>query len=61
MSCGYEVSGFGLTRPEGTFEDRTYSAGRVSKIITENMETFLNIKPLPAPVAILMTYLHINY
>lgn len=53
MSCGYEVSGFGLTRPDGSYEERTYSAGRVSKIITENMNTFLEVKPLPAQVAIL--------
>jgi beta-galactosidase len=53
MNCGYEVSGFGLTRPDGEYEERTYSAGKVSKIITENMETFLEIKPLPAQVAIL--------
>ena len=53
MSCGYEVSGFGLANPDGSFNERVYSAGNVSKIITENMETFLNIKPLPAQVAIL--------
>ncbi|MGC9063652.1 MAG: beta-galactosidase, partial [bacterium] len=53
MSCGYEVSGFGLTRPDGSYEERTYSAGKVSKVITENMNTFLGVKPLPAQVAIL--------
>ncbi|MGB9857906.1 MAG: beta-galactosidase [Dictyoglomaceae bacterium] len=53
MSCGYEVSGFGLANPDGSGNERVYSAGNVSKIITENMETFLDIKPLPAQVAIL--------
>jgi len=53
MNCGYEVSEFGLTNPDGGFNERTYSAGRVSKIITENMDMFLNIKPLEAQVAIL--------
>ncbi len=53
MNCGYEVSGFGLTRPDGSYEEKTYSAGKVSKIITENMDTFLEIKPLSAQVAIL--------
>lgn len=53
MSCGYEVSGFGLTNPDGTFNERTYSAGNVAKIINENIETFLNINPLKSQVAIL--------
>ncbi|MEJ5229693.1 MAG: beta-galactosidase [Pseudothermotoga sp.] len=53
MSCGYEVSGFGLAEYDGTVNERATTAGNVARTITENTEIFANSKPLPAEVAIL--------
>ncbi|KUK24077.1 MAG: Glycoside hydrolase family 42 domain protein [Thermotoga sp. 50_1627] len=53
MSCGYEVSGFGLAEYDGSINERAISAGRVAKTITEKMEIFASAKPLAAEVAIL--------
>lgn len=53
MSCGYEVSGFGLANYDGSVNERAMRAGLVAKIITENMKLFLECEPLPAQVAIL--------
>ncbi|HEW92506.1 MAG TPA: hypothetical protein ENF81_08195 [Thermotogaceae bacterium] len=53
MSCGYEISGFGLSNYNGEINERAVAAGNVSKIITENMELFLNSKPLESEVGIL--------
>lgn len=53
MSCGYEVSGFGLTEPDGSLNERVKSAGEVSRVVSENMEIFAKLEPLPAKVAVL--------
>lgn len=53
MSCGYEVSGFGLADYDGSINERSIVAGNVSKLITQNMKLFLDSKPLQADVAIL--------
>jgi beta-galactosidase len=53
MSCGYEISGFGLSNYDGEFNERAIATGNVSKIITENMGLFLNSKPLESEVGIL--------
>lgn len=53
MSCGYEISGFGLSEYDGSTNERAVAVGKVSKTITQNMELFLRSKPLQAEVAIL--------
>ncbi|MFN3283811.1 MAG: beta-galactosidase trimerization domain-containing protein, partial [Pseudothermotoga sp.] len=53
MSCGYEISGFGLANYDGSVNERALAAGKVARIITENMDIFINSKPTPAQVAIL--------
>lgn len=53
MSCGYEISGFGLANYDGSVNERAIAAGNVSKIITQNMKLFLDSKPLKSEVAIL--------
>jgi len=53
MSCGYEVSGFGLVEYDGTVNERAIAAGNVARTITENTEIFVDSRPLPAEVAIL--------
>jgi len=53
MSCGYEISGFGLVNMDGTITDRAKSAGNVAKIISKNQSLFLNAKPYRSQVAIL--------
>ncbi len=53
MSCGYEISGFGLANYDGSVNERALAAGKVARIITENMDIFINSKATPAQVAIL--------
>lgn len=53
MSCGYEVSGFGLAEYDGSTNERAIAAGKVARTITEKMDLFANSKPLAAEVAIL--------
>jgi beta-galactosidase len=53
MSCGYEVSGFGLCEPDGSVNERVTSAGNVSKIIRRNKDLFLEAKPIEAKIGIL--------
>lgn len=53
MSCGYEISGFGLANYDGSVNERALAAGRVAKTITDNMDIFVGSKPIPAQVAIL--------
>ncbi len=53
MSVGFEVSGFGLTEPDGSINEKAEAAGTVSKIVTEHMDEFLESEPLPAQAAII--------
>lgn len=53
MSCGYEISGFGLANYDGSVNERALAAGKVARTITENMDIFVNSKPIQAKVAIL--------
>ncbi len=53
MSCGYEVSGFGLSEPDGAVNDRVVSAGNVAKAIEKNYDKFMSAKPLKAEVGII--------
>jgi len=53
MSCGYEISGFGLCEPDGSVNDRVWSAGNVGRIVSENEDLFMKAKPAQADVAIL--------
>ncbi|HOO32803.1 MAG TPA: beta-galactosidase [Thermotogota bacterium] len=57
MSCGYEVSGFGLSEPDGSVNDRVEAAGRVASLIGEQQELFLTAEPLSAEVGILYNVL----
>jgi len=52
MSCGEEISGFGLVHPDGTLTDRAVAAGKVGKIISKNQKLFIEAKPLKSEVAI---------
>lgn len=52
MSCGYEISGFGLVHPDGDLTPRSKTAGTVGKIVTENRKMFLDAKPVKSRVAI---------
>ncbi len=52
MSCGEEISGFGLVHPDGTLTDRAQTAGNVGKIISKNQELFTEAKPLKSEIAI---------
>lgn len=52
MSCGEEISGFGLVYPDGTLTDRARAAGNVGKTISKNQELFAEAKPLKSEVAI---------
>jgi len=53
MSCGYELSGFGLSNYDGEINKKVIAAGNVSRIITKNMKLFLNSEPLESEIGIL--------
>lgn len=52
MSCGYEISGFGLVHPDGKLTERSKAAGNVGRIISKNQKLFLEARPLKSKVAI---------
>jgi len=52
MSCGYENSGFGLINLDGNITERARAAGKVARIIDQNMNVFLNVKSPQAEVGI---------
>jgi beta-galactosidase len=54
MSCGVEISGFGMIPFSGKGNERSEEVGKISKIISDNMKTFLALKPIKAKVAILI-------
>ena len=53
MSSGYEAGGYGLVELDGKVTERAVAAGKIARIITENMELFLKGRPPRAEVAIL--------
>ncbi len=53
MSSGYEAGGYGLVELDGKVTERAVAAGKVARIITDNMGLFLGAKPVQADVAIL--------
>ena len=53
MSSGYESGGYGLVELDGKVTARAEAAGKVAKVITENMDLFLKSQPPMAEVAIL--------
>jgi beta-galactosidase len=53
MSSGYEAGGYGLVELDGQVTERAVEAGKVARVITENMELFLKARPPQAQVAIL--------
>jgi len=57
MSCGYEISGFGLSEPDGSVNERVVSAGKVAKVIDRNRDNFMEAKPLDAEVGIIYNVL----
>lgn len=52
MSCGYETSGFGLINLDGRITERARAAGKVARIVNQNMDLFLSAKSPRAGVAI---------
>ncbi len=52
MSCGYEISGFGLVHPDGELTERSKTAGNVGRVINKNQELFLRARPLKSKVAV---------
>lgn len=53
MSSGYEAGGYGLVELDGQATDRAVEAGRIARIINDNMDLFLHSRPPWAEVAIL--------
>lgn len=53
MNRGYESAGFGMANLDGSPSERALAAGAASKIVTANMDLFLDAKPVPAEAAIL--------
>ncbi len=53
MSSGYEAGGYGLVELDGKVTERAIAAGKIARVITENMDLFLKGRPPRAEVAIL--------
>jgi beta-galactosidase len=53
MSSGYEAGGYGLVELDGKVTARAIAAGKIARIVTENMDLFLKGRPPRAEVAIL--------
>ncbi len=53
MSSGYEAGGYGLVELDGKVTERAVEAGRIARLITENMDLFLGSRPPRAEAAIL--------
>lgn len=53
MSSGYESGGYGLVELDGKITERAEAAGRVARVVTENIDLFLNSFPPEAQVAVL--------
>ncbi|MCR4401965.1 MAG: beta-galactosidase [Firmicutes bacterium] len=57
MTRGYESAGFGLAELDGTPSERARVAGAAGKVVSANMELFLDAMPPKADVAILYNVL----
>ena len=55
MSCGEEISGFGMLPFSGKINERAKASGAISKIINENKDIFLHSRPPQSKVAILVS------
>ncbi|MEW6237565.1 MAG: beta-galactosidase [Candidatus Omnitrophota bacterium] len=53
MSSGYESNGYGMVELDGTITERAEAAGRFARIIDENRDLFLSMRPLPAQAAVM--------
>lgn len=53
MNAGYEAGGYGLVELDGKVTERAVEAGKIAKVVTENMDLFLHSYPPKAEVAIL--------
>jgi beta-galactosidase len=53
MSSGYEAGGYGLVELDGKVTERAMAAGRIARVINDNMNLFLRSRPPRAEVAIL--------
>jgi beta-galactosidase len=53
MMWGYEATGYGLTEPDGSLNERSKAAGKFAETISNNEEIFTGLKPIPSEVAIL--------
>ncbi|MDH4219136.1 MAG: beta-galactosidase [Candidatus Aminicenantes bacterium] len=53
MSSGYESGGYGLVELDGNITKRAVAAGKVARVITENMDLFLKSHPPKSDIAIL--------
>jgi len=53
MSSGYESGGYGLVELDGKLTDRAIAAGKVAKVVSKNMDLFLEAHPPKAKVAVL--------
>lgn len=54
MSCGEEISGFGMISFSGEPNARSLQAGKIANIIANNSELFINSKPPRSDVAIMV-------
>ncbi|MCR4397166.1 MAG: beta-galactosidase, partial [Candidatus Saccharicenans sp.] len=52
MSSGYEAGGYGLIELDGKITPRAEEAGRIARIISQNMTLFLKARPQPSSIAI---------
>ena len=53
MNAGYEAGGYGLVELDGKVTERAVEAGKIAKVVTENMNLFLASRPPKSEVAIL--------
>lgn len=53
MNAGYEAGGYGLVELDGKVTERAVEAGKIARVVTDNMDLFLNSRPARSEVAIL--------
>ncbi len=53
MNAGYEAGGYGLVELDGKVTERAVEAGKIARIVTDNMALFLSSQPAKSEVAIL--------
>jgi beta-galactosidase len=52
MSTGYESGGFGLVHLDGTFTERSKTAGAIARLVGGHSRLFLDARPVPGQVAV---------